>query len=313
MDNGATWTDLCATGMKQSPIDFAASVLTASTDRLATSEGWTDENDLPIALPAAPTGRNNYPSAAIKMDLQDDEGSLVGATYLLLENGDSADLYAPAQLHFHAPSEHTVAGEHFDAEMHIVHLAADGTFDGTDYTTATEMDGMTGVAVYGVFFAEKDCVTLFPEVEDDDGLEREECEKELKASNDFFEQMGVFGTDESLSFSETADDVALSVFMESIASGNFYSYSGSFTTPPCTEGVAWTVLKAAAPISPANLASLKARYAANDDFAPCAAEACSEGNNRVVMPVNDRDIYDNSGALQGFAVSALAIGLALAF
>jgi hypothetical protein len=31
-----------------------------------------------------------------------------------------------AQVHFHAPSEHTISGEHFDAEAHFVHLSKDG-------------------------------------------------------------------------------------------------------------------------------------------------------------------------------------------
>jgi len=34
--------------------------------------------------------------------------------------------FKPAQLHFHAPSEHTVNGKHYDLEMHIVHLTASG-------------------------------------------------------------------------------------------------------------------------------------------------------------------------------------------
>ena len=31
-------------------------------------------------------------------------------------------LFTAAQLHFHAPSEHSVDGKHFDLEMHIVHV-----------------------------------------------------------------------------------------------------------------------------------------------------------------------------------------------
>ena len=30
-------------------------------------------------------------------------------------------IFEPLQLHFHSPSEHTVAGKYFDVELHIVH------------------------------------------------------------------------------------------------------------------------------------------------------------------------------------------------
>jgi carbonic anhydrase len=36
------------------------------------------------------------------------------------------NMYALVQFHFHAPSEHTVDGEHFPMEMHFVHQAEDG-------------------------------------------------------------------------------------------------------------------------------------------------------------------------------------------
>ncbi len=31
-------------------------------------------------------------------------------------------LFTAAQLHFHAPSEHTINGRHYDLEMHLVHV-----------------------------------------------------------------------------------------------------------------------------------------------------------------------------------------------
>jgi carbonic anhydrase len=35
-------------------------------------------------------------------------------------------VYALVQFHFHAPSEHTVDGDHFPMEVHFVHAAEDG-------------------------------------------------------------------------------------------------------------------------------------------------------------------------------------------
>ena len=33
------------------------------------------------------------------------------------------DVYSLLQFHFHAPSEHTIDGDHSDMEMHLVHQA----------------------------------------------------------------------------------------------------------------------------------------------------------------------------------------------
>jgi carbonic anhydrase len=47
-------------------------------------------------------------------------------TYLNLndESGKSKS-FVPLQLHFHAPSEHTFNGKHYDLEMHIVNANSD--------------------------------------------------------------------------------------------------------------------------------------------------------------------------------------------
>lgn len=55
----------------------------------------------------------------------------------------------------------------------------------------------------------------------------------------------------------------------------FWSYDGSLTTPPCTEGIKWSVLKSVQPISEAQLAKFTALWAGD------AAYAEGKGNNRV--------------------------------
>ena len=52
--------------------------------------------------------------------------STVG-TYLKLrdEDADKTKEFAPLQLHFHAPSEHTFNGKHYDLELHIVNANTD--------------------------------------------------------------------------------------------------------------------------------------------------------------------------------------------
>ena len=50
-------------------------------------------------------------------------------TYLRLrdEDKDATKEFVPLQLHFHAPSEHTFNGKHYDLELHIVNANTDKT------------------------------------------------------------------------------------------------------------------------------------------------------------------------------------------
>ncbi len=62
-------------------------------------------------------------------------------------------------------------------------------------------------------------------------------------------------------------------------SRNFYSYSGSLTTPPCTEGVNWVIFKDAIVLSYAQALKLKDNMPLN--------------NYRNEQPLNDRKVYLN--------------------
>lgn len=47
--------------------------------------------------------------------------------FYLWDETQSKKQYKPLQFHFHAPSEHTVDGKHYDLEMHIVHANSDSS------------------------------------------------------------------------------------------------------------------------------------------------------------------------------------------
>lgn len=92
---------LCATGRQQSPIDIRDA---ASQDlqNLALHYGPT-----PVAIV------NNGHTVQI---------DYAPGSYMEVEG----TRYELAQFHFHAPSEHTIAGKHAAAEMHLVHKSSTG-------------------------------------------------------------------------------------------------------------------------------------------------------------------------------------------
>lgn len=75
----------------------------------------------------------------------------------------------------------------------------------------------------------------------------------------------------------TASDVSVNV-KDLLPTGHgYYTFSGSLTTPPCTEGVTWYVLKSTATLSPQQLASFAKLYPAD---------------NRPIQPTYQREILE---------------------
>lgn len=79
--------------------------------------------------------------------------------------------------------------------------------------------------------------------------------------------------------------VFIASFLNSLDIDDFWSYDGSLTTPPCTEGIKWTVLKKAQPISDRQLKFFNDFWKNNQTF------AAGRGNNREVQPLNDRRLF----------------------
>lgn len=126
-----------------------------------------------------------------------------GEMDLTFDSGSYSE-FKLAQFHVHAPSEHTVNSEHYDLEMHFVH---------------TYMDGSLG-AVIGVFFDQE---------EGGDG------------DNMFIDQLNAIWTGQGTV--RNNQQVNVEGFLDSLDMSSFWSYDGSLTTPPCTEGIKWSVLK----------------------------------------------------------------------
>ncbi len=105
--------------------------------------------------------------------------------------------YELKQFHFHSPSEHTITGQSFPMEVHLVH-----------------QDEANNFLVVGLVFKEG---------------ERNEL---MDALPSFRKQRGEDPYGDPIDYNDLITD-----------RGDYFLYNGSLTTPPCTEGVQWVVIK----------------------------------------------------------------------
>ena len=241
-------------------------------------------------------GYMNYPDGkfithkghTLQMDFTD------GEFQLTFPDG-SMSLFEPLELHFHSPSEHTVEGKHHDLEMQILH----------QYKGTNEQLG----AIIAIFF----------DVEDGGSEANPFIESLLFPNATYYVPDGPhIDPDSSLWINETlgtplnVTDVQLASLLSSIEMTNYWSYPGSLTVPPCTEGVKWTILPKVQNISPEQLEGFTNWFSGNATFAE------GNGNNRAIQELNDRVVYyavvpEEEGALMntiGAAVLAAAAFLA---
>jgi carbonic anhydrase len=182
----------CAEGQEQSPVDIPASA-PVNTSGLAFHY-----------QPSGLTILNNGHTVQVNYD----KGSAItleGTTYDLV------------QFHFHAPSEHTLAGQSAPMELHLVHRSADQT-----------------LAVVGVMIQRGGANPAY------DALLNHLPAQEQAA-------MPVAGV--------TVDAASLLP-----ADRSYYRYNGSLTTPPCSEGVKWQVLRTPVTLSDAQIAAFTKLY-----------------------------------------------------
>ncbi|KAG7152889.1 Carbonic anhydrase like protein [Verticillium longisporum] len=146
----------------------------------------------------------------------------LGSTVEVVANGTlvrSGKTYNLVQFHFHTPSEHRVDSEHYPMEVHFVFQAADASLSVVGFLIEV---GNASQAL-----------KLWPNV--------------FKNLNDIRDP-GTLTKTGPLSFNELKNHLAKSAV---------FQYSGSLTTPPCTQNIAWNVVKQPVYIDLANYIKAK--------------------------------------------------------
>jgi carbonic anhydrase len=159
------------------------------------------------------------------------------------------DVYSLDQYHFHVPSEHTVGGRRYDMEAHLVHADARGR-----------------IAVVAVFLDERKPPS--PLVDEVIGSAPEEVGER----------------------SEPGRQASAAALLPTTSGGGpstiarYTTYSGSLTTPGCSEDVRWIVL--ADPLGVASASTERMR----EFVSGLPGYDGYERNNRPTQPLNGRRI-----------------------
>lgn len=196
---------------------------------------YTNGPDLWGQCEAECKGKQQSPIALVDADAESD-GSLAAlqtnyhptpidvehnghAIELVYEAGSTitweGENYELKQAHLHGGSEHTLNGEQYDLEIHLVHKNEAGS----------------SAVVVGIFIEE--------------GTE-----------NAFFNQF--FGNLPKIEGEHFTDTTEVNIADMFPAASNYYTYSGSLTTPPCSEIVTWIVMKEPVTASAAQIETLRA-------------------------------------------------------
>ncbi|KAH7472377.1 Alpha carbonic anhydrase 7 [Phytophthora ramorum] len=187
-------------GSKQSPIDIEVfGGCNAETRSLTFSGDCTDYN--------------------LTQSEESFKASVDGGSCAVSANGAS---YNMLQFHLHAPSEHTLNGEHLDGEVHFVHSNTDGS----------------ALLVVGVFFKAVD------------GGETDDWVASV------LDALDTVSMNTTVSMSTTSYAAVVNAAAD--AHGVF-NYAGSLTTPACSEIVDWWVIKEPVKISTTDLERLQSQ------------------------------------------------------
>lgn len=212
---GGDWEGTCASGSRQSPINIES--IRGTCDNSMTFE--LALNDTTQALTVTNTG------TTLRID------GYIGTLYATDVDGILYG-YSCKYMQFHAPSEHKIEGDSFDAETQIV-CPIMGSFKASKRS----------IAIVSILWNHDDTV----------------------GDNAFIGALPISTT------ATTAASVSLnlntSLQMQLATPIVYYSYPGSITIPPCTEAVNWYVIESPLTLSTAQKTKFYNLWSENPHFA----------------------------------------------
>jgi len=167
--------------------------------------------------------------------------------------------YNLAEIHFHAPSEHTINGTQYDLEMHLVHFKDKTFFSSANLNTNVDPDSQQQILVVGILFSKSDFKNNL----------------NSNPNNTFISALKLWNT------SAIVDNFNLNDFSRS--DKYYLHYEGSLTTPGCNETVNWVVMTQIESISTLQLS----------DFLNLMKRNGYTTTGRKTKPLNGRKIFYN--------------------
>ena len=132
---------------------------------------------------------------------------------------------------------------------------------------------------------------------------KKDSKKVAKGSDNMFLASILAGKPTSDGKGTKLKDVQLKAFSEDVNLMEFWAYNGSWTQPPCTEGIKWIVLKQVQGMSAAQVEQIKT-------YNKLANGVTGDSNARNVQAIGDRRVFYrtpmSASALAASAVSVLA-------